>query len=202
MKKTITINLSGAVFSIDEDAYELLKTYLEKIESHFSDEGERKDIITDIEARIAELFSEGGSSGSRPVTFQDVEKIIEIMGNPEDIADLADDSEIERDFGGHYAGRKGSRRIYRDVDNRIFGGVCSGMAAYWSIDALWIRIIFVILAIGALSGVFIYLLLWLVIPPALTTAHKLEMRGEPVNISNIGRAVKDEFNNVRKNLKI
>lgn len=200
MKKTITINLGGVVFSIDEDAYELLKEYLDKIEGHFSDEGERQDIISDIESRIAELFSDGQNSGNRPVTLKDVEKVIEIMGEPVDIADSAENDDGHSQSSSS-AGR-GNRRIYRDTDHRVLGGVCSGMAAYWSIDVVWIRVVFVILAIMALSGILIYLLLWLVIPPAVTTAQKLEMRGEPVNISSIGKAVKDEFNSVRKNLKI
>ncbi len=205
MKKTININLSGVVFSIDEDAYELLKEYLEKIEARFSDEDERNEIMNDIESRIAELFSPGRSSPVKPVTLADVEKVIAIMGDPGDIADAADEKAGHEETGipgNHHSARKGSRRIYRDTDNRLLGGVCSGMSAYWSIDVVWIRLIFVILAIGALSGVFIYLILWLVIPPAVTTAQKLEMRGEPVTISSIGKAVRDEFNNVRQNLKI
>jgi phage shock protein PspC (stress-responsive transcriptional regulator) len=204
MKKTITINLSGVIFSIDDDAYELLNLYLKKIESHFSDKGEREDIMADIEARIAELFSPSGSTGIHSVTLEDVEKVIGIMGNPEDIADTSDQAGRQNTGSGkpYTSGSRTGKRIYRDIDKRIFGGVCSGMAAYWSIDVIWIRIIFVILALGAFSGVLIYLLLWIVIPPARTTAQKLEMRGEPVTISNIGKAVRDEFNNVRRNLKI
>lgn len=205
MKKTITINLGGTVFSIDEDGYELLKNYLERIESHFPDDEERREIMADIESRIAELFSPGKNAGMSPVTIADVKRVMEIMGDPGDIADMADDTQEKgstQDSGYSSTGRTGGRRIYRDVDNRVLGGVCSGMSAYWSIDVVWIRIIFVILAIGALSGVLIYLLLWLVIPPAITTAQKLEMKGASVTISNIGRAVRDEFNNVRKNLKI
>ena len=205
MKKTITINLGGAVFSIDEDAYELLKEYLDKIEGHFSDEGERQDIMSDIESRIAELLSGGSVPHLKPITISEVKKVIEIMGDPSDIADAVEDKDQDPGSGsatGSSGSHEGSRRMHRDVDNRILGGVCSGMAAYWSIDVIWIRIIFVILALGAFSGVFIYLLLWLVIPPAITTAQKLEMKGEPVNISNIGKAVKEEFNSVRKNLKI
>jgi hypothetical protein len=76
------------------------------------------------------------------------------------------------------------------------------MAAYLSLKVIWIRIIFVILGLAFFSGILVYLLLWIVFPPARTTAQKLEMKGEPVNISNIGKAVKDEFDNVRKNLKI
>jgi phage shock protein PspC (stress-responsive transcriptional regulator) len=195
MKKTITINLGGAVFNIDEDAYILLSEYLERIESHFSDEGERNEIMADIEARVAELFSSEERPGVKPVTIKDVERVIGIMGDPEDIADSEEKS--ERPYS-----RQPGRRIYRDIDKRILGGVCSGMSAYWSIDVIWIRIIFVILALGFFSGFIIYLLLWIIIPPAKTTAQKLEMRGEPVTISNIGKAVRDEFDNVRKNLKI
>ncbi len=202
MKKTITINLGGAVFSIDEDAYELLKNYLDKIESHFSDEGERSDILADIESRIAELFSGGASPGLKPVTIRDVEMVIGIMGDPGDIADAKGEGHSSSESESYSSGRKGRRRIYRDVDNRILGGVCSGISSYWSVDVLWIRTAFVVLSLLFFSGFLLYLLLWLVIPPAVTTAQKLEMKGEPVNISNIVRAVKEEFNNVRQNLKI
>lgn len=196
MKKTITINLSGSIFSIDEDAYDLLRNYLSRIESHFSDGSERADIMADIEGRIAELFSPSGIQYVQVITIADVEKVIKIMGEPEDIADSADTTD------GYYYSTKTGRRIYRDVDRRILGGVCSGMAAYLSLKVIWIRIIFVILGLAFFSGILVYILLWIVIPPARTIAQKLEMKGEPVNISNIGKAVKDEFDNVRKNLKI
>jgi phage shock protein PspC (stress-responsive transcriptional regulator) len=201
MKKTITINLGGVVFSIDEDAYELLKVYLDKIESHFSDEGERNDILADIESRMAELFSEGNSARIKPVTIYDVEQVIAIMGDPGDIGEMSEEGGTASSSENIFSGRKTNRRIYRDVDNRLLGGVCSGISAYWSIDVVWIRIIFVILTLMVFSGVLVYLLLWLVIPPALTTAQKLEMRGEPVNINNIGKTVKEEFESVKKNFK-
>jgi phage shock protein PspC (stress-responsive transcriptional regulator) len=201
MKKTITINLGGVVFSIDEDAFELLKIYLDKIESHFSDEGERKDILNDIESRMAELFSGGSSSRVKPITIYDVEEVIEIMGDPGDIGDVTEESGSGGKYENTASGRKSNRRIYRDVDNRVLGGVCSGMAAYWAIDVVWVRIIFVILSLMVFSGVLVYLLLWLVIPPAVTTAQKLEMRGEPVNINNIGKAVKEEFDNVKRSFR-
>jgi phage shock protein PspC (stress-responsive transcriptional regulator) len=196
MKKTITINLGGSIFSIDEDAYDLLRNYLNRIESHFSDGGERADIMADIEGRIAELFSLSDNQNVRAITIYDVEKVIEIMGQPEDIADSAEVTEEP------YSRTKSGKRIYRDVDRRILGGVCSGMAAYLAINVIWVRILFVILGLAFFSGILIYILLWIVIPPARTIAQKLEMKGEPVNISNIGKAVKDEFDNVRKNLKI
>jgi phage shock protein PspC (stress-responsive transcriptional regulator) len=196
MKKTITINLSGSIFSIDEDAYELLRNYLSRIESHFSDGSERADIMADIEARIAELFSPSGIQYVQAITIAEVKKVIETMGEPEDIADSADT------IDEHYSSTKSGRRIYRDIDRRILGGVCSGMAAYMALDVIWIRILFVILGLAFFSGILVYILLWIVIPPARTTTQKLEMKGEPVNINNIGKAVKNEFDNVRKNLKI
>ncbi|MFW5835664.1 MAG: PspC domain-containing protein [bacterium] len=208
MKKTVTVNLGSTVFSIDEDGYALLKDYLERIENHFSDDEERKEIMSDIEARMAELFSGGNTTPVKPVTLEDVKKVIAIMGDPEDIADMAEESDREGEYsekreydGSAYSG-KTRRRIYRDIDNRMLGGVCSGMAAYWSVDVIWIRIIFVVLALLFFSGFLVYLLLWIVIPPARTVAQKLEMRGEPVTISSIRKAVKEEFNNVRRNLKI
>ncbi len=200
MKKTITVNLGGTVFSIDEDAYDLLRVYLEKIESHFTGNADRQEIINDIEARIAELLSPGNHSLSHAITLKDVEEIIVIMGEPAEFA--GETGETGEPVGSPAPGGRSRKRIYRDVDNRVLGGVCSGLGAYLSIDVVWIRIIFVILALIAFSGVLVYLLLWIVVPPAVTTAQKLEMKGEPVNIHNIGRAVREEFENVRKNFKI
>ncbi len=92
--------------------------------------------------------------------------------------------------------------MYRDPDNRILGGVCAGMGAYWGADPLIIRIIFVVATLIFLSGAIIYLILWVVLPEAKTTAQKLEMRGEPVTISNIGKAVKEEFENIKKKMNL
>ncbi len=92
--------------------------------------------------------------------------------------------------------------MYRDPDNRIIGGVCSGMAAYWSIDSWIARVIFIILAMPGGLGIFIYIVLWIVLPEAKTTAQKIQMKGEPVNIHNIKDSVKDEFENVKQNMNL
>ena len=92
--------------------------------------------------------------------------------------------------------------MYRDTDNRIIGGVCAGMGAYWDIDPIIIRIIFVALVLAGGIGALVYLILYIVIPEAKTTAQKIEMKGDPVNIHNIKEAVKKEFNTVRKNMKL
>ena len=91
--------------------------------------------------------------------------------------------------------------MYRDPDNRVIGGVCSGMGAYWNIDPVIVRIIFIALTLAGGIGVMVYLILYIVLPEAKTTAQKIEMKGEPVNIHNIKEAVKKEFDSVRKNMK-
>jgi phage shock protein PspC (stress-responsive transcriptional regulator) len=91
--------------------------------------------------------------------------------------------------------------MYRDTDNRIIGGVCSGMGAYWNIDPVILRIIFIALILAGGIGAIVYLILYIVVPEAKTTAQKIEMKGEPVNIHNIKEAVKNEFDSVRKNMK-
>jgi len=198
MKQTYSINLSGLVFNIDDDAYFELKRYLEQIENHFANEDEGHEIMTDIEARIAELLQERMKGAKQVVAMKDIQEIMGILGDPEEIG------EQENDSGGKKKmkfGPSGQRRIYRDPDNRILGGVCSGMGAYWQIEPWIFRVIFLIAIIGFV-GPIIYLILWIVIPEARTAAQKLEMKGEPVNISNIGKTVKEEFHNVKDRMNL
>jgi phage shock protein PspC (stress-responsive transcriptional regulator) len=195
MKKTLTINVAGSVFNIDEDAYYRLKEYLEKIKVHFSGEKEIDDIMTDIESRIAELLREKINSGKQVIILQDIEEIIKIMGEPHDFGDF--DKEEKKKTYYHSA----SRHIYRDPDNRILGGVCGGLGAYMGIDPIIPRIIFIVAFFGFGFGLLIYLILWIIIPEAKTTAQKIEMRGDPVNVSNIGSFVKEEFENIKDNIK-
>lgn len=197
MKKTITINLNANIFHIDEDAYELLKSYLRSIESHFLNSDERKEIMADIEARLAELFRAGSANPNMVVTIEDVEKVIGILGRPEEIA-----GEESAASGKEQYVYSRPRRLYRDIDNRIFGGVCSGLAAFFDIDVLLARILAVLLVFAGGGGLIVYIILWIFVPAAVTTAQKLEMRGEPVTIRNIGKAVREEFEQVKKNLKL
>lgn len=206
MKTTITINLGGIVFHIDDDAYEMLHTYLLAVEKQFVSEDERKEVMTDIEARLSELFTEILANKRDVIMKEDVSKVVEIMGEPED---FIDDETTEQSFNSaksesrktNYS-QKGTRKLYRDPDNRLLGGVCSGLGAYLNVDSLIIRIVFILLAVpGMGSGIFIYLILWIAIPEAHTTAQKLEMRGEPITIENIKKAVRDEFETVKKKMK-
>jgi len=194
MKTTFSVNLGNRVYNIDDDAYMRLKEYLEHIESYFSDGKEREDIISDIELRISELFSERLGATKQVITLHDVDEIIAIMGDPQVISGGKATSDKT------YEGRTGSRRIYRDPDDRMIGGVCAGLAGYTNIDPVIMRLIFVVLlfmGIGALA----YIILWIVVPEARTTAQKLEMRGDSVNASNIGNFFKDEFESVKKSFR-
>lgn len=192
MNKTLNINLAGFVFHVDEDAYQHLDRYLRQLKNQFSGTQGGAEIIADIESRIAELFKEK-TAEREVITKQDVEDVIAIMGKPEDFL-LEDD--IETEAYSSQAGR-GGKRIFRDPDNRVIGGVSSGVAAYFNIDSIWIRLLFLVLFFSG-PGIFIYLVMWLVIPKARTTAEKLQMRGQNVTIENIERSVKDGIHDVGK----
>jgi len=196
MKITVSINLGGYSFNIDEDAYSEMKRYLKNLELHFAGEESASEILSDIETRMAELFRSKLTSYKQVITLEDVRQTISVMGTPEDISDE-----------GHKSARDkfstpGYHRMYRDPDNRVIGGVCSGMGAYWNIDPLIVRIIFAALVLAGGIGVLVYLILYIVLPEAKTTAQKIEMKGDPVNIHNIKEAVKNEFDTVRKNMKL
>ncbi len=195
MKITVSINLGGYSFNIDEDAYAELKRYLKNLELHFAGEESSSEILSDIETRMAELFRTKITTFKQVINIEDVRQVISILGSPEDISDKDGPSAHEKFSSPGY------HRMYRDTDHRIIGGVCAGMGAYWDIDPLIIRIIFAVLALTGL-GLLIYLILYIVLPEAKTTAQKIEMKGNPVNIHNIKESVKKEFDSVRKNMKL
>ena len=197
MKKTISINLNGILFNIDDDAYNLLEEYLHKIELHFSGQSEAKEILSDIESRIAELLTERSGGAKKVISTSDIEEVIKIMGNPDDFGE-----QEQKENKSHYTSyRQKQKRIYRDPENRILGGICGGMGLYVNVDPIIFRIIFVVAFLGFGVGLLIYILLWIIIPEAKTTAQKLEMRGDPVNVSNIGNFFKEEFENVKNSFK-
>ncbi|WMI67720.1 PspC domain-containing protein [Mangrovimonas sp. YM274] len=196
MNKTVNINLAGIFFHIDEDAYLKLQRYLEAIKRSFTDSQGRSEIIADIEARIAELFNERVQHDKQVIGAKEVDEVIAIMGQPEDY--LVDDEIFEDDPKTSYQSKsRSSKKLYRDTDNSYIGGVASGLGHYLGVDAVWIRLLWILLALG--SGgtfIFIYILFWVLVPEAVTTAEKLTMTGEPVNISNIEKKIKDGFENV------
>jgi phage shock protein PspC (stress-responsive transcriptional regulator) len=194
MNKTISINLAGRVFNIEDDAFITLKEYLDKIKMNFMNDSAASEIMDDIEDRIAELFQERTNERKNVITSEDVMQVIAIMGKPEDY--VTEDSFDNKASGQANAGsnvRNSKRRIYRDADDSILGGVCSGLSHYLGWDPLIIRLLMVVLAFASFgTAIFGYILFWALVPAAITTAEKLQMRGEPVNIDNIGRFVNEE----------
>jgi len=195
MKKTIAINLGGMVFNIDEDAYHRLRSYLNKLEAHFGYGTEAKEISLDVEARIAELLKSKKPQANAVITLEDIDEVIHTMGEPTDFEKGSNSESYQ------YTSYQSSyRRMYRDPDSRVIGGVCSGLSAYFHIDPIILRLLFVILFLGFGTGLLIYIILWIVLPAANTVAEKLEMRGEKVNINNIKNAMRNEFNDVKNNM--
>jgi len=206
MNKTITANISGIVFNIDEQAYEVLYNYLQTIRGYFSAEDGRDEIMADIEARFAELFSHNNNELKNVVGMEDVQNAIEIMGQPDQYIDVEEgeeqtppvpEQETMADSGD---GKSKSRRIFRDPDNTMIGGVCSGLAAYLGWDPVIMRILFLVFFFFGF-GFLAYIILWIVMPVAKTTADKLEMRGERVNASNIAREVKDRASDLEQKIR-
>lgn len=193
MKKTLTINLNNIVFHIDDDAYDMLQTYLNDVEKHLSEE-ERKEVMADIEARIAEIFSESLKRNKTVINIEDVEEIINVLGNPSQYADEDEAANEKATQQQTTTNKNRSRRFYRDPENAVLGGVAAGIAAYFGWDVTWIRVALVALVlIGAGTIIPIYLVVWLIAPKAVTVAQRLEMQGEDVTVENI----KSEINNVK-----
>ncbi|TFG89998.1 MAG: PspC domain-containing protein, partial [Candidatus Atribacteria bacterium] len=198
MKKTIKINLNGIIFNIDDDAYEKLKSYLDTISRYFSNKQESKEIIDDIEARIAELFQERVSAENQVITLTIVNQVIDIMGNPEDIADTGEAGDEKRSFHDSYTK---SKKLYRDPENSVIAGVCGGLSAYFNMDPVIFRLLFVIFFFAGGASILVYVILWIVLPKAETAAQKLEMRGEKVNVSNLEKKIREEYDYAKNNVK-
>ncbi len=189
--------MSGFIFHVDEDAFTILEKYINSLKSRFKKSTEGTEIISDIENRIAELMQLKLSEQKQVITIDDIKDIIEIMGNPEEIIDSEEDN-----YADQNAPHSNSKRFYRDIDNNIAGGVCAGLGAYFKIDPVILRIIFIVLLIP-LAGfpILLYFILWIVLPPALTTSQKMEMQSDNFTISDIEQKVKSEYGNVKDNFK-
>jgi phage shock protein PspC (stress-responsive transcriptional regulator) len=194
MNTTVTIHLAHILFHIDSDAYDLLKKYLDKLEKSFSKTEGKQEILEDIEVRIAELFSQYSNLEGYVISKQNVKDVIETLGSPEDIAD--------EDFVEENTKSESQKKFYRDSENRIIGGVASGVGYFFGIERVWIRLIIILLILSSVGGIiFIYILLWALIPEATTTAEKLRMKGKPVNISNIEKKIKEGLEGVTDKVK-
>lgn len=193
MNKTVTVNISGIIFHIDENAYEKLGRYLDSIRSYFKSSDGGEEIVHDIESRIAEMFSERVKDSKQVIVMLDVDHVMNVMGKPEEFVN--EGASLEEETEKIYV----KKRLFRDPDDKVLGGVCSGISKYLGIDPIWLRLAFVVLTlIGVGSFVIIYIILWVIMPKATTIAEKLQMKGEPVNISNIQKSAKEELEGIRK----
>ncbi len=200
MNKTVTVNIGGMVFHIEEQAYDQLRKYLEAIRGYFTSSDGRDEIIQDIESRIAEMFTERTGTSRQVVTSLDVEFVINTMGKPEQVAGADEDKANTEPGSWTSSENKGYRRLYRDPDDKVIGGVCSGISHYIGMDPIWLRLIFA----GAFflygSGFLLYLLLLIIVPKAKTTSEKLEMKGQPVNIDNIKKTIEEEVEDIKSRI--
>ncbi|WKN42496.1 PspC domain-containing protein [Tunicatimonas pelagia] len=278
MKRNISINISGIIFHVEEDGYELLRNYLDAISRYFSNYEDNKEITDDIESRIAEIFLKKLSSSKQVITKEDVEGVVAIMGSVEDFAaqDYGDDEAYTyADSGAQTDNRtsqeepEGQRRLYRDTQRKVLGGVAAGVAHYFRTDPLWVRLLlifglfadafitfgtlstitlisyivlwivlpgrtdldqsekvkklfrnpndeviggvagglalylgidttvlrllFVLSALFGGSGLIIYIVLWIITPPAKTLTDRMQMKGEPITLTNIESSIKKNF---------
>lgn len=190
MNKTVNINLGGIFFHIDEDAFQKLTRYFDAIKRSLSSSSGQEEIIHDIEMRIAELISAKHTSDKQVISLKEVDEIIAVMGQPEDyrIDDESTDNTIP------FSTNRKTKKLYRDSENKVIGGVASGLGHYFGVSSSVFKALFLLFFFAGFgTGVIAYLVLWFVVPEALTTSEKIEMKGESVTISNIEKKVREEF---------
>ena len=196
MKKSLKISLGGVAFIVEDDAYAALDSYLELLKEYLGATVESEEVINDIEDRAAELLTDM-LKGKAVVTLEMVEQVIAILGKPEEIA--GEDVDNESSFAS--ADDKPRRRLFRDSENALIAGVCSGLGVYFNVDVLVFRILFAVLVFANGLGLVLYLILWIIVPGAQSSRQRMEMRGEKVTFSNLEKNIKEEFQNVRNNME-
>ncbi len=179
MKKVININFQGRVVPIEETSYDLLKQYTDSLRIHFANEEGRDEIINDIESRIGELFQERIKNGATCITDEDINAIINNIGRPQELADADSSTDSsytnkEQEFKGAYqqSAFNSGKRLYRDANNKVLGGVCSGIAAYFNIEPIIVRLLFIFSGIGFL----VYFLLWAFVPSSTSVQNGVRKR--------------------------
>jgi len=203
MKKIENINLGGHPFTIDQDAYKELDSYLRNISRMLRKKRMKSDLLDDIEDRISELITE--ELGDKTiVTIAHVESVKKVMGDPKVFLGGSDHSSSE-DYG-HSASsssrtnrERRKKRLFRNESDKVFGGVASGLAAYFGIRESWVvRLLFLLTFFTVGFNVLLYIILCAIIPAAVTEEDYAEMKGEPVNLDDIAESVRSEFEDLKK----
>lgn len=193
MKKTLNINIGNSIIHIEEDAYEVLTVYLNDIKAHFARNADDFEIVTDIENRIAEMFREILTEQQKQaINITDVNQIIAQMGTVKDFESTEEDQE-EAPFVNSF--NPGIKRLYRDMDNVMVAGVCSGLGHYLDVEARWIRLVTLLSVLVGGAGILAYLVAWIIIPRAQTRSEKMSMKGEAINLQGFIRNFQEELEN-------
>jgi phage shock protein PspC (stress-responsive transcriptional regulator) len=196
MNKTIIININGFIFHIEEDAYEILKNYMTDVKRHFLNSADSLEITTDIENRIAEMFTEILAAQNKQVIIdQDVNAVIEQMGSVADFE--SSDDEPKSSIHDSFSYNINKRKLFRDPEDHLIGGVCSGLANYFDAQAIWIRLAFAIAFAFFGTGLILYIILWIVVPKAITRADRMAMKGEKLNLQGFKNNLEEELSTVR-----
>jgi phage shock protein PspC (stress-responsive transcriptional regulator) len=195
MNTTVNVNLARQHFYFDQASKVKLEVYFEEIKSYFTNDSFLEELMTDVEARIAELLNEIIVDSQQVVTIQHIEKVIEVMGEPNSF-------KIDDEKAQNKAETKAVRKLFRDPDDRFLGGVASGVSHYFSLQVKWVRLIWLLLGLFSWGGFSIlYIALWIFVPLAKTTSEKFMMKGQAINLSNLEKKIKDEFEEVANQIK-
>jgi len=188
MKKTVSVNIKGINFLIEEDAYELLQDYLDRLQRNLKNEDGSQEIFEDVELRIAELASSKLNDSKTVIELDDIKSILAALGNPEDFIDDEDTAHSE-EFSYKSNNENTEKRLFRDTDNAVIAGVCAGIANFFKIDVVFIRALFVIIFLFAGFGIPVYIIMWIIVPKAKTTIDRLRMKGRPITVENVREEV-------------
>lgn len=201
MKKTLNINIGNSIIHIEENAFELLTNYLIEVKQHFGKSADDFEIVSDIENRIAEMFTEMLQTQQKQVVeLADVEVVIAMMGSVKDF-EQTDDEGPAAGYNETYTASGNDRKIYRDTDEAMVAGVCAGLSHYLRMDVSILRLIAVMTVFLGGSGIVAYLILWVAIPKAYSRAEKMAMKGEAVNLQGFKRNFEEELSNLNDQMR-
>ncbi len=196
MKKTVSVNIKGLNFLVEEDAYELLQDYLERLKRVLSTAKDSNEILEDIELRIAELCSQRLNDSKSVIEMNDIQEIIAMLGEPEEYVEQDEEDQGSSTYQQY--GHHSERRLFRDTENATFAGVCAGIANYLHWDVVIVRAIFVLIFLFGGFGLPLYIILWIIIPKAKSTIDKLRMKGRPITVETVREEVENAAENITK----
>ena len=199
MKKTVSINIKGINFLIEEDAYELLQDYLERLKQTLKNEEGSQEIVEDVELRIAEICSSKISESKTVIEHSDIQEILATLGNPEDYIDEDDESNYSNESNSKY--QKSEKRLFRDTENGTIAGVCMGISNFLNIDVVIVRAIFVVIFLFAGFGLPLYIILWIIVPQTKSTIDRLRMKGKPITVETVREEVENAAERIKEGSK-